>query len=36
MELGKKIARSLEGATFERIAAAGLANAELKRAYLGL
>jgi hypothetical protein len=31
VELGKKIARSLEGATFERIAAAGLANAELNQ-----
>ena len=31
MELGKKIAQALEGATFERIAAAGLANAELNQ-----
>ena len=30
-DLGRKIARSLEGATFERIAAAGLANAELNQ-----
>jgi hypothetical protein len=32
MELGKQIARALEGATFERVAGVGLANAELNRA----
>lgn len=31
MELGKQIARALEAATFERVAAVGLANAELNR-----
>jgi len=35
VELGKKIARTLEGATFERIAAAGLANAELNHPRIG-
>jgi hypothetical protein len=30
-DLGRKIAQALEGATFERIAAAGLANAELNQ-----
>ena len=31
MELGRRIARTLEAATFDRIAAVGLANAELNR-----
>lgn len=31
MELGKQIARALKDATFERVAAVGLANAELNR-----
>ena len=35
MELGKRIAAQLEGATFDRVAAAGLANAEANRAHVG-
>ena len=31
MELGRKIARALEAATFERVAGVGLANAEVNR-----
>jgi hypothetical protein len=35
MELGKRIASGLKGATFERVAAVGLANAELNRPRIG-
>src|SRR3989442_3324543 len=35
MELGKRIAAQLEGATFDRVAAAGLANAQANRARIG-
>src|SRR5438128_2459125 len=35
MELGKRLAHALERATFERVAAVGLANAELNRPRIG-
>jgi len=35
MELGRRIASQLAGATFERVAGIGLANAELNRARIG-
>ena len=35
MELGKRLAHALERATFERVAAVGVANAELNRPRIG-